>query len=144
MAYLLQGRNEEEALEFLAQRVPPIADTFIAARARDEFAGMSVADVEAWAAREFGASGHLGLAARASMEGYFGRTQNAMRLLRIAMERPGGNGNFYLWYPTLSEVRKLPEFHALVEDMELVRVWRETGDWGDYCRPVSETDFRCS
>lgn len=144
LAYLMQGRDEDEALAFLRQRVPAIADTFVAARDNDEFAGMSFAEVEDWARRQFGASGHLGLAARASFEGYFGRTRNAMWLLRIAMERPGGNGNFYLWYPTLSSVRKMPEFRALVEEMGLVDLWRESGDWGDYCRPISETEFRCS
>ena len=47
-----------------------------------------------------------------------------------------------LWYPFFSEMRKLPEFKTLVEDLGLVTFWR-TYVWADYCRPVGDDDFEC-
>lgn len=32
---------------------------------------------------------------------------------------------------------------ALIKGIGLVQVWRETGNWGDYCRPISDAGFRC-
>lgn len=123
--------------------MPQFADTYVFARDNPQLEGKSLAELREWADETFGAGGHMGIAARAAYEGHFGRDQVAVKLLRIAMERPGGNGNFYLWYPTLSGARQLPEFRELVRAMKLVDVWRESGDWGDYCRPISETDFEC-
>lgn len=49
-----------------------------------------------------------------------------------------------LWYPTLRDMRRLPAFKTFVEDVGLVEVWRTTGDWGDFCRPiVGGDDFEC-
>jgi len=48
-----------------------------------------------------------------------------------------------LWYPVMSEVRKLPEFKQLVTDLNLVEYWRAY-DWADACRVVRDEDFECS
>lgn len=47
-----------------------------------------------------------------------------------------------LWYPLMAEVRKLPEFKALVTDLNLTDYWRAYG-WPDTCAPLGEVDFRC-
>jgi hypothetical protein len=47
-----------------------------------------------------------------------------------------------LWYPVMSDVRKLPEFKTFVTDVNLVAYWREFG-WPDFCRPQGDEDFVC-
>ena len=48
-----------------------------------------------------------------------------------------------LWYPVMSEVRRLPEFKKLVTDLNLLEFWRAYG-WADACRPLGDVDFGCS
>ena len=48
-----------------------------------------------------------------------------------------------LWHPAMADARKTDEFERLVTDIGLVKFWRESGDWGDYCRPVSAAEFTC-
>jgi len=48
-----------------------------------------------------------------------------------------------VWYPVMSEVRRLPEFKKLVIEINLVEYWRAYG-WADYCRPLGDDDFECS
>ena len=47
------------------------------------------------------------------------------------------------WRPLLREVRRLPGFKDLVRKLGLVSYWRKSGNWGDFCRPLGETDFEC-
>ena len=47
-----------------------------------------------------------------------------------------------VWYPMMSEVRKLPGFKELVTDLNLVEYWRASG-WADLCRPLGDDDFEC-
>ena len=47
-----------------------------------------------------------------------------------------------LWYPLMSNVRRLPAFKDLVRDINLVDYWRASG-WADDCRPLTGTDFLC-
>jgi hypothetical protein len=42
------------------------------------------------------------------------------------------------------DMRRLPGFKELLRNLGLVRYWRETGNWNDFCRPVSDDDFECS
>ena len=48
-----------------------------------------------------------------------------------------------LWAPVFSDMRRLPEFKALVTELKLVDFWRTTGKWGDFCKPVGADDFEC-
>jgi TolB-like protein len=48
-----------------------------------------------------------------------------------------------LWISPYSELRTLPGYKALLRETGLVDYWRQTGDWGDVCRPVGEDDFEC-
>lgn len=47
-----------------------------------------------------------------------------------------------LWYPVMSEARRLPEFKRLVTEVRLVEYWRVHG-WADACRPIGDQDFAC-
>jgi hypothetical protein len=71
--------------------------------------------------------------------------------LRKSMESSEGfrNGSvaymdyFYLWIAPYSRVRSHPEFKKLLVEMGVVDYWRQTGQWGDGCRPVGAEDFVC-
>ena len=47
-----------------------------------------------------------------------------------------------VWYPVMSEVRRLSAFKELVADLNLVEYWRTYG-WADTCHPLGEDDFEC-
>lgn len=47
-----------------------------------------------------------------------------------------------LWYPVMSDVRKLPAFKTFVREMNLDDYWREFG-WPDFCWPYGDDDFEC-
>ena len=48
-----------------------------------------------------------------------------------------------VWYPVMSQVRRLPEFKDFVTELNLVEYWRAYG-WADACRPLGDEDFECS
>lgn len=48
-----------------------------------------------------------------------------------------------LWQPLFQDVRKLPAFRDLVQELGLVDYWRTYG-WSDFCHPSSGEDFVCS
>src|SRR5262249_11190079 len=50
---------------------------------------------------------------------------------------------FPIWRPALSEVRRLPGFEALVRDVGLVDYWRESGNWGEFCRETASGGLTC-
>ena len=48
-----------------------------------------------------------------------------------------------LWRPALREVRRQPGFERLVRDLGLVDYWRESGDWGEFCRETTDGELTC-
>jgi TolB-like protein/cytochrome c-type biogenesis protein CcmH/NrfG len=77
----------------------------------------------------------------ASLAAYFGDPELA---LEIMTEELRGNllRTGRLWYPFFSDMRKLPGFKALVDEIGFVAYWRAYG-WADSCRPLSNDDFEC-
>lgn len=49
-----------------------------------------------------------------------------------------------IWRPIHKKVRLLAGFKDLVREVGLVDYWRTTGNWGDFCRPLSDDDFECA
>lgn len=73
-----------------------------------------------------------------------GESELALISLREQMSRPGQNFTRY-WNPWIipySNVRTLPGFKTLLRDAGIVDYWRQSGRWGDFCKPVG-TDFEC-
>ena len=69
----------------------------------------------------------------------------ALAVLRsIWNERSGYSKYEYLWTSPYSALRTLPGFKALMRETGLVDYWRQTGEWGDVCKPVGDDDFECS
>jgi TolB-like protein len=78
------------------------------------------------------------MAAAAGDAGY------AVELLRKSyLAEPVSTFHFYMWFPVFAEARATEDFKALVRDLGLVELWRTTGDWGDFCRPLGDDDFAC-
>lgn len=50
---------------------------------------------------------------------------------------------YLLWYPYRTQLRRDVRFKELVREIGLVAYWRESGQWGDYCRPSGASDFEC-
>jgi TolB-like protein/DNA-binding winged helix-turn-helix (wHTH) protein len=50
---------------------------------------------------------------------------------------------FPMWRPALREVRRLPGFADLVQELGLVDYWRASGNWGDFCRETGAGGFAC-
>jgi TolB-like protein len=59
------------------------------------------------------------------------------------VEIDGPSAYWSIWGPTLAETRRTPAFKGFLRDLGLVELWRTTGEWGDFCRPVGEDDFAC-
>lgn len=77
----------------------------------------------------------------ALMAAYFGDPEFALEVFSNEVRRTTIRFGA-LWYPVMSEVRKLPEFKALVADVNLVEYWRNHG-WSDHCQPLGDDDFGC-
>jgi hypothetical protein len=48
-----------------------------------------------------------------------------------------------LWNAPYSNVRAHPDFRRLLVETGVTDYWRQTGKWGDGCRPVGEDEFQC-
>ena len=73
---------------------------------------------------------------------YFGEPEFA---LKVKAQDIGVNPSriVAIWYPVMSEVRRLPGFKDLVTELNLVEYWRAYG-WADVCEPLGNDDFACT
>jgi tetratricopeptide (TPR) repeat protein len=133
-AYLLLGA-EAEASEFAEQHD-------IDENARDAYkALLTMSETElSQSLREQGA---IQIGSTALYAAHDGEPEFAVALMRRAFEKPSGFVLFLLWHPAMAEARKTDAFEQLVIDLGFVKAWRESGDWGDFCRPVSQTEISC-
>lgn len=75
---------------------------------------------------------------------FFGDPQLALQAMERLPLPAGNNFAWSVWRPIQSEMRSLPEFKELVREWGLPAYWRETGRWGDFCRPLGEDDLDCT
>ena len=68
---------------------------------------------------------------------YYGDDELALTAMRRSPDL------WAFWTPLTEHLRQTGEFRDILVDIGLVDYWREYG-WNDYCRPVSESEFRCS
>jgi TolB-like protein len=53
-------------------------------------------------------------------------------------------GNYFsLWIAPYSGLRAHPEFKRLLIETGVADYWRQTGKWGDGCKPLGADDFQC-
>ena len=72
---------------------------------------------------------------------YFGKYDLA---LEIWQEIASNRLPHVFWRPIMKPMRQLPGFKDLVTKIGLVKYWRTTGNWGEFCHPVDEDDFECN
>ncbi len=106
---------------------------------------MTTAELRRWADESYGRGygGQYQIGNLAFAAAHKGHDRLAVDLMRIAFERPGGYALFYLWHPVLADARKTDAFENLVSDLGFIDVWRESGDWGDFCRPSQSGEIVC-
>jgi TolB-like protein len=140
--------GEDEAIAWAnGLNVPPIST--LAAQLRDfernrDLIAMDLPQVRRWARERHGDGGQLPLVHTALAAAYRGHQRLAVDLLRVAYERPGGYTLFNPWHPAMAEARKTDAFEQLAIDLGFVKAWRQSGDWGDFCRPVEAGRIACN
>jgi hypothetical protein len=72
---------------------------------------------------------------------YLGDQRLALELIRPVALDP--TFTRLIWAPFFGDMRRLPEFKALVTELKLVEYWRTSGKWGDFCKPLGADDFEC-
>ena len=84
------------------------------------------------------------LATLVFLAGRLGEEALAVELMRFAfVEIDSFSGYWFVWARTLREARRTDAFEDFLRDVGLVELWRETGEWGDFCEPLGENDFEC-
>ena len=86
-----------------------------------------------------------------SLADALGEADLAATAMREAMEGTKGfkeghmdyGGYWNLWLAPYSGLRAHPEFKKLLIETGLADYWRQTGKWGDGCKPVGADDFQC-
>lgn len=107
-----------------------------------ELPQLTIPELRAWLDQKYGAGGQIVMVFMAAFAVRDGHDDAALRMLRVAYERPGGN-YFFLWHPIFEGLRKKAGYSKLVTDLGFAEAWRESGEWGDYCRPVSDLKIAC-
>jgi DNA-binding winged helix-turn-helix (wHTH) protein/TolB-like protein len=142
---LLESGQESEAIRFAEQRgEAQFVDMLHAIRDNPDLPELSAPALRVWAEQHYGKGAEFQLAFSAMFSAHDGHQKLAVEFLRLAFEKPSGGALFHLWHPALAEARKSVEFERLVTDLGMVKAWRESGEWGDYCRPVSAREISCS
>jgi|KBSSwiStaDraftv2_1062776.scaffolds.fasta_scaffold150170_2 TolB-like protein len=76
---------------------------------------------------------------------YFDDPDLALAALRRAYVDFGGTNLGMIWRPYRNPLRNDPRFKDILRDVGLVDYFRDSGNWGDYCRPISGgADFECN
>ncbi len=78
----------------------------------------------------------------ATLAAHYDDTALALEGMRTWMRMRPADA-FPIWSPALAGVRRDPRFKDFVRDFGFLAYWRETGKWGDFCRPLGKADFEC-
>ena len=73
---------------------------------------------------------------------HFGDDELVLEMTRSNVELQG-TLTAIVWRPLFKGIRRLPGFKELVSQSGLVEYWRSSGNWGQFCRPIGDTDFEC-
>lgn len=141
-AYMKLGR-EAEAITFANRQAMRFGNEALAFKAEKGLSGMSLDALRQWAAARYGSGGHFQLANTAAFASHYGQQELAVKLLRLTFERAGAVGALTLWHPALAEARKTESFAKLMTDLGFVKLWRESGDWPDYCNATTDGGVAC-
>jgi DNA-binding winged helix-turn-helix (wHTH) protein/TolB-like protein len=142
-AYMLLGR-EREAIAFVdKQGNSQFLEQALAFKSETALPAMTMPQLRRWAIGKYGDGGHFQLANMAALASHYEYPELAINLMRLTLERPGAVAALTMWHPAFANARKTDGFERLAADLGLVKLWRETGEWPDSCRPVSATEITC-
>ena len=81
----------------------------------------------------------------AAFADYFDDADLALAALRRSYVDFGGTNVGMIWRPYRNPLRHDARFKDILRDLGLVDYFRDSGNWGDYCRPISGgADFECN
>ncbi len=93
--------------------------------------------------RESAAKNPLGIMQVAHLALYYGAEDLALEATRIAYIDIGLH--YFplvdIWHPCFASLHNTAGFKAQLEEIGLIRHCRQTGDWGEYLKPVGDHDF---
>jgi hypothetical protein len=70
-----------------------------------------------------------------------GEPELALTAMRRGAVDLGFPASFIIWFPIFEDVRCLEGFKQLIRDLNLHHYWRQSGNWGDFARPLGDDDF---
>jgi TolB-like protein/DNA-binding winged helix-turn-helix (wHTH) protein len=125
----------------IARRLGAIGDDDPGARLHRRLAELMDASAAAAEIRRLAATASLAEKVQlAQWAAYYREPKLAFELL--AQGLPGIGHPAVLWSPLMKDVRRLPEFKALVRKHGYDAYWRRYG-WSDFCYPAGAQDFTC-
>jgi TolB-like protein len=70
-----------------------------------------------------------------------GNSDLALEAMDAAFVRAPGLMMMMLWHPSFARLRPDPRFKQMLVDLGLAGHWRRTGNWGEFARPLGDSDF---
>jgi TolB-like protein len=74
---------------------------------------------------------------------YIGDRQLVLDVLRRRLVDLNALTFHELWLPNKAGYRSDPKFKNLLRDLGLADYFSQSGNWGDFCKRISDTDFEC-
>jgi TolB-like protein len=143
--FRMQGRTPAEIQaqyeRFLATRGPDLDAPVFAALEPLLFDATAAAPLIAKALEDPAFQNWVRLSWLSYFAGWFGLKDIALAAMRRGQIDLKGPTHRYLWHPILADARKEPAFKQLMRDLGLYDYWRKSGKWGDFARPVGDSDF---
>jgi hypothetical protein len=73
----------------------------------------------------------------------YGDPAGAADALNRHFLKAGGTWWQELWMPEHAATRREAAFREIIREKGFEKFFRESGNWNDFCRPVSDADFEC-
>ena len=72
---------------------------------------------------------------------HLGDDELALAIIRRSAVETRGFLGMGIWHPNFARIRRDLRFKDILRDLGLIDHWRRTGNWGEFVRPIGESDF---